>query len=120
VIDSAEDIPNDASLVFKMETENRSILICGDCHTKYMGNYLVETYGDKLHADILQCGHHGNNSIPFDTGFYEAVDPQIAIFDTPEWIMTSANYTAGALAGQLKEMGVEIRYYNTSPNGFRF
>lgn len=120
VIDSAEDIPNDASLVFKMETENRSILICGDCHTKYMGDYLVETYGDKLHADILQCGHHGNNSIPFDTGFYEAVDPQIAIFDTPEWIMTSANYTAGALAGQLKEMGVEIRYYNTSPNGFRF
>ena len=120
VIDSAEDIPNDASLVFKMETENRSILICGDCHTKYMGDYLVETYGDKLHADILQCGHHGNNSIPFDTGFYEAVDPQIAIFDTPEWIMTSANYTAGALAGQLKEMGVEIRYYNSSPNGFRF
>ncbi len=120
VIDSAEDIPNDASLVFKMETENRSILICGDCHTEYMGNYLVDTYGDKLKSDILQCGHHGNNSIPFDTGFYEAVDPQIAIFDTPDWIMTSANYTAGALAGQLQEMGIAIRYYNSSPNGFRF
>ena len=120
VIDSAEDIPNDASLVFKMETENRSILICGDCHTEYMGNYLVDTYGDKLKSDILQCGHHGNNSIPFDTGFYETVDPQIAIFDTPDWIMTSANYTAGALAGQLQEMGIAIRYYNSSPNGFRF
>ena len=120
VIDSLEDIPNDASLVFKMETENRSILMCADCHTRYMGEYLVETYGDKLKADILQCGHHGNNSIPFDTGFYEAVDPKIAIFDLPDWIMTSANYTAGVLAAQLQDLGIEIRYYDSSPNGFRF
>lgn len=120
VEDSLEDIPNDCSLVFKMATPNRSILICADCHTKYMAEYLVDTYGKELKADILQCGHHGNNSMPYDTGFYKCVDPDIAVFDTPEWIMTSPEYTAGALAGQLQEQGAKIIYYNTAPNGFRF
>lgn len=120
VVECAEDIPNNCSLVFKMATGNRSILICGDCHSEFMADYLVETYGDELKADILQCGHHGNNSMPTETGFYEKVNPEISIFDSPEWLMTSAEYTAGALAAYLQEMGSRIVWYKTAPNTFGF
>ncbi len=118
VEDCVEDIPNNDSLVFKMETANRSMLICGDCHSRYMADYLVNTYGDKLQSDILQCGHHGNNSMPEDTGFYEKVNPSIAVFDTPDQIMTSPNYTAGALAAYLQKLETRIVWFNTAPNVF--
>ena len=120
VVDCREDIPNNDSLVFKMATPNRSILICGDCHSEYMANYLVKTYGDELKADILQCGHHGNNSMPTETGFYELVNPEVAIFDTTDAIMTSPNYTAGALAAYLSEAGVRLVWFKSAPNVFVF
>ncbi|MBQ3773273.1 MAG: hypothetical protein II833_02670, partial [Pseudobutyrivibrio sp.] len=110
--------PNNVSLVFKMETEERSVLICADAHSKYLAEYLVDTYGEDLKADILQCGHHGNNSMPEDTGFYETVAPEAAIFDTPDKIMTSPNYTAGALAAYLQQMGSRIIWYKSAPNVF--
>jgi hypothetical protein len=83
-----------------------------------MAKYFMETYGDRLKSNILQCAHHGNNSIPEDTGFYEAVSPEIAIFDTPDRIMTSPEYTAGALAAYLTEQGVRITWFKTAPNIF--
>ncbi len=113
-----EDIPNDDSLVFKMDTGKRSMLICGDCHSSYMASYLVDTYGDDLQADILQCGHHGNNSMPVDTGFYDVVSPKVAIFDCPDWVYTSAQYTAGALAAELNDRGIRTVYFATAPNIF--
>ena len=118
VIDCATDIPNNDSLVFKLETDSRSMLICGDCHSEYMAEYFVDNYGDELKADILQCGHHGNNSMPTDTGFYEEVNPEVAIFDTPDKIMFSPEYTAGALGSYLQDLGVRIVWYSTAPNTF--
>lgn len=118
VIEGREDVPNNVSLVFKMETEERSVLICADAHSKYLAEYLVDTYGEDLKADILQCGHHGNNSMPTDTHFYEVVAPEIAIFDAPDWLMTGVDYTAGALADYLQKQGTRIVWFNTAPNIF--
>jgi beta-lactamase superfamily II metal-dependent hydrolase len=118
--DGHEDIPNNDSLVFKIETASRSALFCADAHSKYIADYLVKTYGDKLKSDILQCGHHGNNSMPTETGFYEAVSPEVAIFDGPDWLILSPDYTAGALAAYLKDLGARIIWFNTAPNVFGF
>ena len=115
-----EDIPNNDSLVLKIETKSRSALICADAHSKYIAEYLVKTYGDKLKSDILQCGHHGNNSMPTETGFYEAVSPEVAVFDSPDWLMTSPEYTAGALAAYLKDLGARIIWFKSAPNVFGF
>lgn len=113
-----EDIPNNDSLIFKIETDKRSALICADAHSKYIAEYLVKTYGEKLDSDILQCAHHGNNSMPTETGFYEVVSPEVAIFDGPDWLMTSPEYTAGALAAYLKDLGARIVWFKTAPNVF--
>ncbi|MBR5636677.1 MAG: MBL fold metallo-hydrolase, partial [Pseudobutyrivibrio sp.] len=118
VLKNPEDIPNNCSLVFKIETSDRSVLICADAHSKYLADYLVDTYGDELNSDILQCGHHGNNSMPTESGFYDVVSPEIAIFDGPDWLMTSSKYTAGVLAAYLQNLGARIIWYNTAPNVF--
>lgn len=120
ISEGREDIPNNDSLVFKMETEDRSILICADAHSEYLAKYLVDTYGEELNSDILQCGHHGNNSMPTSTHFYEVVAPEIAIFDAPDWLMTGSEYTAGALADYLQKLGARIVWFNTAPNVFGF
>ncbi len=118
VMDFNQDIPNNSSLVFKLATKNRSALICGDCHSDLITEYLADTYKDELKANILQCGHHGNNSMPVETGIYELVNPEVAVFDTPTKIMTSPNYTAGALAAYFQERGIRIIWYETAPNIF--
>ncbi len=119
-IKDVEDIPNNASLVFKMETNNRSALFCADCHSKVMAERLIKLYGDDLKADILQCGHHGNNSMPVETGFYEKVLPEVAIFDMPEDMLLSPELSAGALADYLQKMNCRIIWFNDKPNGFAF
>ncbi len=118
VLNGAIDIPNNDSLVFKMATKERSALIMGDCHSDFMADYFIKTYGDKLQSDILQCGHHGNNSVPTETGFYEVVNPDVAVFDTPNKIMESPEYTAGALAAYFIENDVRVIWYKTAPNVF--
>ncbi|MBE5915222.1 MAG: MBL fold metallo-hydrolase [Pseudobutyrivibrio ruminis] len=118
VLGNNEDIPNNASLVFRMETEDRSMLVCGDAHSQYLAEYLVENYAKELDVDILQCGHHGSNSMPETTGFYEACSPEVAIFDTPDKIMTSPDYSAGALAGYLQGIDTRIVWYKSAPNVF--
>ena len=118
VLGNPEDIPNNVSLVLKLQTKDRSALICADAHSKYLAEYLVDTYGQDLKADILQCGHHGNNSMPVETGFYEMVRPEVAIFDAPDWLMTGSEYTAGQLADYLQKLGSRVVWFNTAPNIF--
>lgn len=120
IVKDMEDVPNNASLVFKMETENRSILFCSDAHSEALATYLRDTYEGELRADILQVGHHGHNSMPIDTEFYVLVEPKIAIFDAPEWLMTGDNYTAKDLAAYLEEEGVSVKSFSTAPNYFAF
>ena len=94
------------------------MLVCGDAHSQYLAEYLVENYAKELDVDILQCGHHGSNSMPETTGFYEACSPEVAIFDTPDKIMTSPDYSAGALAGYLQGIDTRIVWYKSAPNVF--
>ena len=111
------DIPNDASLVLKLEGKEDSVLFCADCHSQGMADLLMGEYTkEQLHAKYVQLGHHGNNSFP--NYFYDYVEPQIALFDSPEWLMTGENYTAKDLLGYFNEKGVQSYDYRTAPNQF--
>ena len=90
--------------------------MCADAHTSALGKYLVNTYGDELKCDYVSPGHHGNNSFP--TFFYDAVDPDVALFDAPEWLMTSTSHTAYSLKAYFEKKGVQVYDYNTAPNAF--
>ena len=77
-----------------------------------MGEYTQE----QLHAEYVQLGHHGNNSFP--DYFYDYVNPQVALFDSPEWLMVGENYTAKDLLAYFNEKGVKSFDYRTAPNQF--
>lgn len=114
-IKSIGDIPNNCSLMIKMNVAgSSSILFCGDCHGKDLSNYLVERYGERLKADIVQAGHHGNNSMK--TNFYKTTGMKIMLFDAPEWLMTGENYWAKNLKLDCDDWGVKTFDYRTAPN----
>lgn len=112
-----QDIPNDAALVLKLVGDEDSVLFCSDCHSPVMADLLMSEYSaEELHAEYVQLGHHGNNSFP--TYFYDYVDPQIALFDSPEWLMIGENYTAKDMLLYFNEKGVTSYDYRTAPNQF--
>ena len=90
-----------------------------DSQLKALCDYLMNTYtGEELHAEYVQLGHHGNNSFP--TYFYDYVNPEIALFDSPEWLMTGENYTAKDLKQYFLDKNITCYDYVTAPNSFIF
>ena len=58
----SDDLLNDGSMMFKVTAKEESMLFCSDVG-KGMSDYLLDTYGDKLKADYVQMGHHGNGGL---------------------------------------------------------
>lgn len=117
VIDEISNIPNNGSMIFKLEGNEESMLFCGDSQAEVVSEFLLENYSDKLKSDYLQVGHHGNNN--FSDEFYETVDPKVAFFPAPTDIMENTYniswYSAGKIAGLLEDMGVTIYSFKDSP-----
>lgn len=80
------NMPNDSSIVFKVETPGKKILFLGD----------LGTYGDVLLKDeyfcneirdceVVQLGHHGQNGV--SDKFYQSLpEMKVAIYCAPEWL----------------------------------
>ena len=107
----AHDLPYIASLVFKLSSTGKSVLFCGDCHGKAMGQILLDEFGSQLQANYVQLGHHGNNSFP--ENFYDVVQPEVAMFDAPEWLMRDEKYTAAELKAYFSKKKVKTLDYST-------
>lgn len=110
----SEDIGNDGSLVFKVSDGKQSMLFTGDCHSDSVSEYLIQEYGERLKADYVQMGHHGNNSLPKE--FYEYVNPSKAFFDAPEWLVNGEQYSTKETEMYMMKMGAEVLDYRTAPN----
>ena len=110
------DICNDTSLVIKFTGQQDSILFCADNHSPKIGEYLIDAWGDKLKAHYVQTGHHGNNSLP--TSFYDFVNPQIAFFDAPQWLLDGEIYTTKDLLNYFQIRGIPTSSYLSAPNIF--
>lgn len=78
---------------------------------------MIDSYGaDVLHAEYVQSGHHGNNSLPIS--FYEAISPRVLFLDGPEWLMTGEDYNAKDLLAWCDEHGIETHDYRDAPTSF--
>ena len=115
---------NDNSLVMKLTSNRRSILITGDAETEEEEE--VSALGGNLLADVLQVGHHGSKSSTSEE-FLRAVAPMYAVisckgggrfkFPSPE-TMTKLNKAHvetyitgydGAVTVKLLRTGVKIK-----------
>lgn len=111
----SSDLLNDGSMMFKVYGKNESMLFCADVG-KRPSNYLMKKYGKKLKSDYLQMGHHGNGGLK--KNFYKLVNPNIAFFDAPAWLMQNWNgtYTTPENEKYLKSLGSSVVSFATTPN----
>lgn len=108
-----QDYQNNASLLFKVSSENSSMLFCSDI--KYdMDPYLLETCRDMLYCDYVQTGHHGNWS--FSEDFYAAADAAVYFIDAPESITENPDFPASELKQALLAKGKTVLDFDTAPN----
>lgn len=110
------DICNDSGLILKFTGKKDSVLFCADNHSKKIENYLMQKWGTRLKAKYVQTGHHGNNS--FSEQFYDWVDPEVAFFDAPQWLLEGDQYTTKKLLNYFYIKGVKTYDFLSSPNRF--
>lgn len=111
----SNDLLNDGSMMFKVNGQNESMLFCADVGKK-LSDYLLSEYGEKLKSDYLQMGHHGNGGLKED--FYKVVNPKIAFFDAPNWLMydTTGRFTTPNNKLLMENMGCTVISISTAPN----
>ena len=68
---------NDNSCVLKIQSEQGVVLLTSDIEAA-AESWLVETYGNKLKADVLIAPHHGSKTSS-SAGFLQAVHPEYVL-----------------------------------------
>lgn len=111
----SKDYLNDGSMMFKVKGPSQSFLFCADVGHA-VSDYLLDKWGDELKTDYLQMGHHGFGGL--EDSFYKKVQPQIAFFDAPDWLMydETGKYDNPENASLMESMGSEIKSFNSAPN----
>ncbi len=118
IIDTGSlDVANYSSLVIKIVGSEDSILFCGDVQGP-LWTILSDMYGSRLEAEYVQPGHHGNNRVPPEE--WAVVDADVMLFDGPEWLTRSDEYSAKSLIEWCHENGIETYEYASAPNSFGF
>lgn len=106
---------NNGSLMFKISSPNNSMLFCADVESK-MQSEIIANYGNELKSDYVQTGHHGNWGLT--TGFYDLVNPKVAFFDAPTWLIDEehSSYDGYLLRNYFMNKGVRICRFSNTPN----
>ena len=77
------NLMNDSSLVFRVETPNKSVLFLGDLGPEG-GDVLYEESRHLLKADIVQMAHHGHMNVGMEV--YAAIMPDACLWCCPDWL----------------------------------
>ena len=75
---------NNASVVYRVEAEGKSVLILGDLAVDAGEEVLANVDHALLKADYCQMSHHGQDGV--DKSFYEVVRPTYCLWATPTWL----------------------------------
>ena len=107
-------LPNDGSLMFRLEGAEDVMLFCSDVED-VMTQWIVPAHKEELRADYLQVAHHGNDGLAKE--FYDYVKPKVAFMDAPEWLLDpESKYGAHDMREYMKAMGAEVLTFETAPN----
>lgn len=106
---------NNCGLFFKVKGKQETMLFCCDIGGSWISEALVSSYGDRLKADYVQMGHHGNGGLSEEA--YRIVAPKAAFFDGPQWLFDDTEkYTAAANRQLMESLGCEIYLLDEAPN----
>lgn len=86
------EVINNSSIVYRVVIGSTSILYLGDLGFEGGEKLLAETSSNLLCSDIVQMAHHGQSGVGEDV--YQAINPKIALWPTPDWLWTNYNGTS--------------------------
>lgn len=109
----SKDLCNDGGMIFELSGKTESMIFFSDVGA-CMSERMLTQYGEKLQADYVQMGHHGNGGM--NPEVYDVVNPEVAFFDAPESLMTDMTLNAWAKKAHMEAMGSVVYDYSTAPN----
>ena len=96
--------PNLASTIVLVRSGHVRFLLVGDAE-RPEEEWLVQRYGDSLHADVLKVGHHGSSTS--STGpFLDAVRPRVALVSVGAG--NSYGHPSAAIMASLAARGAQV------------
>ncbi len=102
---------NDASLVFKVITPNKSVLFLGDLGPD-AGDILFRESRHKLKSDIVQMAHHGHMNVGMEV--YAAIMPEACLWCCADWLYNEVEEPAYLADVQKLRKMKRIRMYGTA------
>lgn len=110
VYENCPNLLNNGSLVFKLIAKEESMIFFADVRAKNVAEKIIAKYGDKLKAEYVQIGHHGNNDFPNE--IYDIIQPHTAFIPAPDWIFENPNkvswFTASKIRKLLQDKGIKV------------
>lgn len=106
----SSDPGNNATIVYKLMVNGRSILFLGDMGEEGGNRLLAEVGAEALKSDIVQMAHHGQNGV--SEAVYQAINPSICLWPTPDWLWNSSGnrYKIQNTKGWMSRLNV-LRHY---------
>ena len=106
---------NNQSVVIKVSNNFKSILFLGDTSEQVDVEFLNNNL-DEIKCDAVQMAHHGQAGVR--KFVYEAIDPDICFWPTPEWLydnnkgegFNTAEYRTIETRQWMEDIGVETNY----------
>ncbi len=111
-----ENVINNASVVYRLETERDTVMFLGDLGVEGGRKLLETTPRELLKADYVQAAHHGQRGV--DRPVYDAIDPDYVLWTTPDWLWDNntgrgydtAGYKTIVTRGWLSDIGIKKHY----------
>ncbi len=91
IYDTKYNKVNNSSIVYKIMSKNNSIIFLGDLGKEGGDLLLKESTSYLLLSNIVQMSHHGQEGV--SESVYRTINPNIALWPTPEWLWTNLNGT---------------------------
>lgn len=105
------NLMNDASLVFKLSSPNKSVLFLGDLGPEG-GDWLYRESRDKLKADVVQMAHHGHMNVSMEV--YAAIAPSVCLWCAPQWLYDEPEVAPWMSARWLEIDEKRVRMHGTA------
>lgn len=104
------DKGNNASIVYKLWVNGKSILILGDMGEEGGNRLLAELGTEGLKSDIVQMAHHGQNGV--SEAVYQAIDPSICLWPSPAWLWNNegGRYRISETKSWMSRLNVQKHY----------
>lgn len=101
---ASRDDPNTSSVVVLLSYRGLRILLTGDAESDEEA-WMIERYGEQLHADILKVGHHGS-ATSTTPAFLELVHPRVALVSVGA--TNKYGHPNAEVLRRLDEVGAEV------------